>query len=277
MRHKQKQRRNIIKVTHHTPHKRSDYLAVEEPLELRLNDGQRNRLPLTLTMRTPGHDFELAAGFLFAEGIIKSHQDIQSIRYCVEDADEQHYNSVNIRLNTPLPDLSHLNRNFYSSSACGVCGKAGLESLGLRGLVPLADGACVASGVLTSLSERVRAAQGVFEVTGGLHAAALFSASGEVLCVREDIGRHNAVDKVIGWALLNAQVPLHACVLFISGRGGYEIIQKALVAGIPVVVGVSAPSSLAVQLARAFNQTLVGFMRDETYNVYSAEQRICFE
>ncbi|MCG8352691.1 MAG: formate dehydrogenase accessory sulfurtransferase FdhD [Chloroflexales bacterium] len=261
---------------------RPDNLATEEPLEIRLLAGGIRRT-IAVTMRTPGADFELAAGFLFSEGIISNRQDIHRITYCV-DADlgvEQRYNIVNVELShTALPDLANFDRHFAINSACGVCGKASLEALQIQGCSPLRPGPAIDPQLLYSLPDRLRTEQSLFAITGGLHAAALFdlteksNAVAPLQVLREDIGRHNAVDKLIGWALLNQQSPLNHYVMLISGRAGFEIMQKALMAGIPIVCAVSAPSSLAVQLAREFGITLVGFLRGERFNVYAGIERL---
>lgn len=255
---------------------RPDYLATEEPLEIRLVAGGQTH-KLAVTMRTPGADFELAAGFLYGEGVIGDREDISRITYCADpDIDlEQHFNIVNVELGSrATPDLRSLERHFYTSSACGVCGKASLEALQVRGCPVVQGGPEVAPSVIYLLPERLRAAQGVFESTGGLHAAGLFSSEGELLCLREDVGRHNAVDKLVGWALLAGRLPLSDLLLMVSGRSSFEIMQKSLVAGVPVVCSVSAPSSLAVALAREFNMTLIGFLRQQRFNVYADNQRI---
>jgi FdhD protein len=254
---------------------RRDNLATEEPMELRLAAGPQRRT-LAVTMRTPGNDFELAAGFLYAEGVVRGRDEIAQMTYCTDpDVDgEQRYNIVSVTLRSGvLPDLPGLERHFATSSACGVCGKASLDSLRLAGWPVLTGGPTVDLEVLYGLPERLRAAQSGFAATGGLHAAALFTPSGDLVALREDVGRHNAVDKLVGWALLEG-VPLADHLLMVSGRAGYEILQKALVAGIPVVAAVSAPSSLAVSLAAEFGITLVGFLRDRRCNVYSGEDRI---
>jgi FdhD protein len=228
-------------------------------------------------MRTPGADFELAAGFLHGEGVVAGRDSIRRITYCVDRdlAEEQRYNVVNVELAADaLPDLAPLERHFYTSSACGVCGRAGLEALSARGCPPPAPGLAVAPEVLYRLPEQLREHQRVFAATGGLHAAGLFRADGELLAVREDVGRHNAVDKLVGWALLAGLLPLAGHVLVVSGRASYEILQKALAAGIPVVCAVSAPSSLAVAVARAFDLTLVGFLRGRRFTIYSGAERI---
>jgi FdhD protein len=277
-----------------------DSVATEEPLEIRLAAG-RERRRLAVTMRTPGADFELAAGFLHGEGVIggdpigsdivggdpadgdtagsgpASRAEITRIGYCTDaDLDRaQRYNVVTVTLSGGrLPDLATLERHFTTSSACGVCGKSSLDGLHLHGALPPPPGPAVDATVLATLPDALRRGQRLFATTGGLHAAGLFTADGEPLCVREDVGRHNAVDKVIGWALLRGLLPLHRDILMVSGRASYEIMQKALVAGVPVVCAVSAPSSLAVSLARDFGLTLVGFLRDRHFNVYTAPGRV---
>ena len=258
---------------------RSDYLATEEPLEIRLVAGGQIH-KLAVTMRTPGADFELAAGFLYGEGVIGGRDDISRITYCTDpDIDpEQHFNIVNVDLGArPAPDLRSLERHFYTTSACGVCGKASLEALQLRDCRVVSGGPEVAPRVIYLLPDRLRTAQAVFESTGGLHAAGLFSSVGELLCLREDVGRHNAVDKLVGWALLEERLPLSDHILMVSGRSSFEIMQKSLVAGVPIVCSVSAPSSLAVALAREFNMTLIGFLREQRFNVYADSERIRVE
>ncbi|MFN2490960.1 MAG: formate dehydrogenase accessory sulfurtransferase FdhD [Actinomycetota bacterium] len=255
---------------------RSDYLATEEPLEIRLVAGGQTH-KLAVTMRTPGADFELAAGFLYGEGVIRGCDDISRITYCTDPGIDpaQHFNIVNVELGArATPDLRSLERHFYTTSACGVCGKASLEALHLRNCSVVSRGPEVASRVIYLLPDRLRAAQGVFESTGGLHAAGLFSSDGEVLCVREDVGRHNAVDKLVGWALLEGRLPLSDHILMVSGRSSFEILQKSLVAGVPVVCSVSAPSSLAVAMAHEFNMTLIGFLREQRFNIYADSERI---
>ena len=255
---------------------RFDEVATEEPLEIRLMAGGETRT-VAVTMRTPGADFELAAGFLFGEGVLGSRRELRGISYCIDrDVDpEQRYNIVNVELNSDrLPALDQLERHFLTTSACGVCGKANLEALRVRGVPQVAEGPRVGTSVVTSLPKRLRAAQGVFASTGGLHAAALFDARGELIVLREDVGRHNAVDKLVGWALMNGKLALEQQILMVSGRSSYEILQKAAVAGVPIVCAVSAPSSLAVALAREFGMTLVGFLRGSRFNIYAGEGRI---
>ncbi len=255
---------------------RSDALATEEPLEIRLISGGEKQT-VAVTMRTPGADFELAAGFLFGEGIISSREDIRRISYCTDpeiDA-EQLYNIVNVELRPGLGyDPRQLERHFYTTSACGVCGKASLDQLELRGCPVIPPGPEIPAETLYGLPEKLREAQGLFEATGGLHAAALFDAKGRLLALREDVGRHNATDKLIGWALLEGRLPLSGHIVMVSGRSSFEIMQKCLVAGVPVVCAVSAPSSLAVEVARRFGMTLVGFLRGRRFNVYAGNERI---
>ena len=252
-----------------------DDLATEEPLEIRLVAGKQMR-SLAVTMRTPGNDFELAAGFLLGEGVVTRHQEIAGISYCIDpqvDA-EQRYNIVNVQLSPDaLPPLERLERHFTMSSACGVCGKANIEALQTRA-ARIDDPVRISLQHVAQLPEKMRHAQRVFESTGGLHAAALFDATGTLLVLREDVGRHNALDKIVGWALLNGRLPLHGCVLLVSGRASYELVQKSIVARIPIICAVSAPSSLAVDLAQNFGVTLLGFVRGARANVYAGRERI---
>jgi FdhD protein len=257
---------------------RADHVATEEPLEIRLVAGSNVRT-IAVTMRTPGADFELAVGFLFGEGIVSSKEDVRQVSYCVDPEidPEQHFNIVNVELSSALmPDLRALERHFYTSSACGVCGKATLESLQERGFRQPPSGPRVAATTIYELPDKLLEAQGVFESTGGLHACGLFDPDGRLLCLREDVGRHNAVDKVVGWALLNEQLPLHDRIALVSGRSSYEILQKCLAAGVPIVCSVSAPSSLAVAVAAEFGMTLLGFLRDRRVNIYAGEARLSF-
>jgi FdhD protein len=258
---------------------RPDALATEEPMEIRVISGGR-RQTVAVTMRTPGADFELAAGFLYGEGIVSSPEDIEKISYCVDpDVDaEQQYNIVNVELRGNREyDLRSLERHFYTSSACGVCGKASLEQLELRGCPTIPPGPRMAAERIYALPEKLREAQGLFEATGGLHAAALFDAEGELVALREDVGRHNATDKLVGWALLEGRLPLGDHAVMVSGRSSFEILQKCLTAGVPIVCAISAPSSLAVDVAREFGMTLVGFLRGNRFNVYAGSERIQLE
>jgi len=255
---------------------RADSLATEEPMEIRLQAPGGSERTVAVTMRTPGRDFELAAGFLFGEGVLADREQVHRISYCTDpDLDEeQRYNVVTVGLTGPLPEMPAMDRHFLVNSACGVCGKESLDALRLRGCAPMVPGPALDRAVMWELPERLRSAQAVFAKTGGLHAAGLFTASGDVLAVREDVGRHNAVDKLVGWAFLTGQLPLDGHVLMVSGRASYEIMQKALAARVPVVAAVSAPSSLAVELAKDFGMTLVGFVRGRRFNVYADEGRI---
>jgi FdhD protein len=273
---------------------RTDEVATEEPLEIRLRAagvaegagslpvfrrrgqgaGQRT---VAITMRTPGADFELAAGFLYGEGVVRSGDEIRGISHFDEpdlDEDKRH-NIVNVDLHGDvLPDLQALERHFYTTSACGVCGKASLESLRIRGCPVLPPGPEVDADVIRGLPDALRAGQGVFAATGGLHAAALFDPDGNRLAVREDVGRHNALDKLVGWALLEGRLPLGRHIVMVSGRSSFEILQKSLMARVPIVCAVSAPSSLAVSLAREFGITLIGFLRGDRFNVYTGLERV---
>ena len=256
--------------------RRSDHLATEEPLEIRLVAGSQRRT-LAVTMRTPGSDFELVAGFLLAEGLVDDRAGIRRLSYCVDRAmdEDQRFNVVNAELVAPeLPDLGSAARQFVTSSACGVCGKASLESLHVSGCQPVAAGPTVTRDVVLSLPDKLRGAQRLFSSTGGLHGAALFDTRGNPMVVREDVGRHNAMDKAIGWALLQGVIPLRDSIALVSGRVSFEIVQKCLVAGVPIVCAVSAPSSLAVALAAEFGITLIGFLRADRFNVYSAPERV---
>jgi FdhD protein len=247
-----------------------DYLAGEEPLEIQV--GGR---AISVTMRTPGNDLELAAGFLFTEGLVAGREQIASVQYAQEGDEKRRRNRVLVELASGVElDREASQRNFYATSSCGVCGKASMEAVRVRGIKRLSAGPVVDPELLCRLPELLREGQAIFGRTGGLHAAGLFSSSGELLVLREDIGRHNAVDKVIGWALAKDLIPLEDAILLVSGRGGFEIIQKALVGGIPVLASVSAPSDLAVSLAREFGMTLVGFLRGRRFVIYSGGQRI---
>jgi len=245
----------------------SDDLATEEPLQI-LTDGD----PLVVTMRTPGHDVELAAGFLWTEGLIESRNQILSFGG-PDTACERARNTIDVQLRGGLNKPQEPQRNFLSNSSCGLCGKASIAAVRRRGLRPLGSGFTMDAETLCSLPDKLRARQSVFDRTGGLHAAALFNADGEFVVLREDIGRHNAVDKVVGWALLEGMIPLSNHVLLVSGRGGFEIIQKAIAAGLSIAASVSAPSSLAVDLARELNLTLIGFLRGRRFVIYSGEER----
>ena len=250
------------------PVRQPDALAAEEPLEI-----QVDTRPVSVTMRTPGHDDELAVGFLLGEGLIRSHQDLRAVRPYPRN---RAGNAINVLLaETVRLDFTQLTRHVFASSSCGVCGKASIAAVH-RHFKPIRGKFSVPAEVLLPLPEKLRAAQPAFDRTGGLHAAALFNQHGELLVAREDVGRHNAVDKVIGHGLLHDQLPFDRHILMVSGRASFEILQKALAARVPIVCAVSAPSSLAVEFAQASGQTLVGFLRGQQMNVYSRPSRIRF-
>jgi FdhD protein len=250
-----------------------DLLAVEEPLEIRLGGKS-----ISITMRTPGNDFELAAGFLFTEGIVENAEQIREIRWSHpgNGNPRQIGNSVTVDLNPDVAvDLDRLQRHFYTTSSCGVCGKSSIEAIEAQGCPVLPrNSPLIRAAIIHQLPDALRRAQPVFERTGGLHAAALFSKEGELLILREDVGRHNAVDKVIGAEMLAHRIPLSERLIFVSSRASFELIQKALMAGIPLLAAVGAPSSLAVETAQRFNMTLLGFVRDGRFNIYSGASRI---
>jgi FdhD protein len=226
-------------------------------------------------MRTPGADFELAAGFLFSEGVVRDRSDIQRIDYCSDVSEDQLFNVVSVHVDAGTRvDLEPLDRHFHTSSACGVCGKTSIEAIEGRGTGRIQSNLNLGPEVITTLPEKLSRAQKVFDSTGGLHAAGLFSPDGQLVTAREDVGRHNAVDKVVGWALLDGRMPLSMSVLLVSGRAGFEISQKAAVAGIPIVCAVSAPTNLAVETAERFGITLIGFLRAERFNVYTHPERV---
>lgn len=247
-----------------------DYLAGEEPLEIRIG-GQS----LSVTMRTPGDDLDLAAGFLLTEGLVQRKEQILSMEHVADCKPTERGNIVEVKLSEDTAlDFDRAQRNFFSTSSCGICGKASIEAVRKRGAKPPNRDFRVRPEVICGLPEKLRAKQEVFRRTGGLHAAGVSNLKGELLAEREDIGRHNAVDKIVGWALREGKLPLSECVLLVSGRGGFEIVQKAAMAGIPVMASVSACSSLAVQFAREMDMTLIGFLRDRRFVVYSGDERL---
>lgn len=266
-------RRPVLRIGPSGTDRRPDTLAVEEPLELRV-DGKA----LAVTMRTPGHDVELAHGFLLTEDVISGIADVHSARYCnsVDDSGRNTYNVLDVQLAPGVPaPAPGVERNFYTTSSCGVCGKASLDAVRLRTRhSPESDPVRVTPDVLATLPDLLRRQQRIFDRTGGLHAAGLFTPDGEPLVVREDVGRHNAVDKVMGWALLDGRVPAKETVLVVSGRASFELVQKAVMAGVPVLAAVSAPSSLAADLAAEAGLTLVGFVRGGSMNVYTHSERV---
>ncbi len=250
-----------------------DRIVAEEPLEIRAAGPAQDPVSVAVTMRTPGNDMELAAGFLFTEGLIASRDEIETMRYCgLEEPEEQRYNIVTVHLRRPF-DPGVFQRNFYATSSCGVCGKASIDQIEVMS-GPLAPGPLVEQATLRRLPEALRAAQDVFEETGALHATALFTPDGGLAAVREDVGRHNAMDKVIGQALLAGRVPLAEALALVSGRASFELVQKAAVAGIPMLCAVGGPSTLAVDAARRLGMTLVGFLRGDRFNVYTGQERI---
>lgn len=253
---------------------REDVLAVEEPLEIRVGGAS-----FSITMRTPGHDFELATGFLVSEGVLTVREDLHAIRYCagVDDDGRNTYNVLDVTLAPGVaPPSTDLARHVYTTSSCGVCGKASIDAVRTRSSHPVDDDDVqVDASLLTMLPHRLRAGQDVFDRTGGVHAAALFDArSGELLVLREDVGRHNAVDKVVGWAVEQDKLPLTGTALMVSGRASFELVQKASMAGIPILAAVSAPSSLAVELAEEAGLTVIGFLRGSSMVVYSRPERV---
>jgi FdhD protein len=266
-------RRPVVRINLATgePRRRPDELAAEEPLEIRVR-----KQPLAVTMRTPGHDIDLAMGFLLSEGIIGSAADVVTAQLCAGTDTPNTYNVVDVTLGAEVPPpVTDPSRNFYTTSSCGVCGKASIDAVRTRSPYDVSgDPLAVPARTLAELPDRLRAAQRTFDRTGGLHAAALFTPAGELVVLREDVGRHNAVDKVIGWAVREGRLPLAGHLLLVSGRASFELTQKAWMAGIPLLAAVSAPSTLAAELAEEAGMTLVGFLRGETMNVYTSAQRV---
>lgn len=271
---KQAEKYRIHRWEHGRWQRQTDQLITEDPLEIQLRAG-REAQTVAITMRTPGADYELAAGFLYGEGVITSKQDFSTMSFGVDDPSQQDFNLLTVNLRRArLPDLPQLDRHFFTNSACGVCGSKVLDDLAARDLPPLSAGPVVSPELLLSLPEKLARAQPLFGQTGGLHAAALFTAEGELLQVREDVGRHNAFDKLVGWGVLNEQLPFRDKIVLVSGRASYELLQKGIVAGVPLFTAVSAPSTLAVSLAVRFGVTLVGFLRPERFNLYHGRERL---
>lgn len=270
-----KSKRRIWTVDNGQIRRQSDYVITEEPLEIQLRAGEEQRT-VAITMRTPGNDYELAAGFLYNEGVIAGKDDITHMIYCVDGQQGlQEYNLLRVNLaTTHLPELPQLDRHFFTSSACGVCGKTMLDDLDKRPLPPLVADLQVTPAILATLPDTLHQAQKLFASTGGLHAAALFTVTGELITVREDVGRHNALDKLIGWGVLNKELPFTDKIIMVSGRASYELLQKCRVAGVAIFCAVSAPSSLAVELAEHFGITLIGFLRGQRFNIYTGIERI---
>lgn len=260
---------------------RPDTLAVEEPLEIRLGffeNGMLRHQAVSITMRTPGNDFELAAGFLFTEGILTDKNQISSIKHCGKLPSRENTVRIDLQPESQV-NLEKLKRNFYTTSSCGVCGKSSLEALSIAGAAKIQETNCpkISAETFHRLPEKLLVRQNVFAATGGLHAAALFDLNGDLIDLREDVGRHNAVDKLIGSQFLAGKIPLDGNILFLSGRASFELLQKAVMARIPVIAAVGAPSSLAVEAAREFNLTLLGFVRENRFNIYAGFERIDFE
>ena len=257
-----------------------DYIATEEPLEIRLahtsSDGKRNEQSISITMRTPGNDEELAVGFLYTEGIITTKEDVQSVAPCGPPAPNGLINVIKVELALNVRvDLDRLERHFYTSSSCGVCGKSSLEAVAVQGRYNLHTlDLSISAAKLGSIPDMLGERQTVFKRTGGLHACGLFDISGNVLAIREDVGRHNALDKLIGQALLSNELPLSDYGIIVSGRASFELMQKAMMAGVPLLAAVGAPSSLAVELAEEFGMTLIGFLKKDKFNIYTRSDRI---
>lgn len=272
----------VIKVKAALSASTTDALAIEEPLEIRLEHGQANRRQIqniSVTMRTPGSDAELALGFLFTEGIISSLSEVESIHHCLIACSENKENIIQVSLSTSaVPNLRNTERNFYTTSSCGVCGKGSINAIRTVSAFNHidVDHCTIDTDTLYSLPDALSSGQAVFADTGGLHASALFTNSGQLLLLREDVGRHNALDKLIGAAINKKQLPLSDQVLMLSGRASFELVQKAAMAGITIIAAVGAPSTLAVQLAEEFKITLIGFLRDKRFNIYTAPHRVLF-
>lgn len=266
-------RRTVLRVdtSTGTGQRRPDTLVAEEPLEIRVG-----RAPLAVTMRTPGHDLDLALGFLLTEGVIGTADDVRTAQLCAGTDEPNTYNVADVVLSAGVPPpVTDPSRNFYTTSSCGVCGKASIDAVRTRSRYPVeADDVRIGASVLTGLPDVLRQAQRTFDTTGGLHAAGLFTVDGQLVVAREDVGRHNAVDKVVGWAVRERRLPLSRHVLVVSGRASFELVQKAWMAGIPVLAAVSAPSSLAVELAEEAGLTVAGFVRGTSMNVYTRADRI---
>jgi FdhD protein len=265
----------VVAVDAHGSRVRPDQLVTEEPMEIRVHGPGEGPAPLVVTMRTPGHDFELAVGFAFTEGVVTHPDEIASVAYCVGPGGDQQFNVVTLELRRRVV-ASLRERRFLSTASCGLCGKTALDDVEVR-CAPVAAGPTIAASTLRALPGRLGDAQALFDVTGGLHAAATFAVDGALLSLREDVGRHNAVDKLVGEALLARRLPLGEQILMVSGRLSFELVQKAAMAGLPVLCAVSAPSSLAVKAADRFGQTLVGFLRDDRFNVYSHPERVAVD
>jgi FdhD protein len=270
----------VLKFKGKEQQEQSDLLAVEEPMEIRLGYGKgvsRKQKTVSVTMRTPGNDFELAVGFLYTEGILTERSQVDHIRYCFDNTDQEQENIVRVELREGIePNLDSLERNFYMNSSCGVCGKASIESIETTANCPVIPKGSpkVSSEIFQALPERLRQEQLVFEHTGGLHAVGIFTAEGELLYMREDVGRHNAFDKAVGAAFLEEKLPLFNQVALVSGRASFELVQKSVMAGIPILAAIGAPSSLAVDLSKQFGTSLIGFLKQDKMNLYTNPHRI---
>ncbi|MBX2934514.1 MAG: formate dehydrogenase accessory sulfurtransferase FdhD [Ferruginibacter sp.] len=265
---------SIQKIKGNSCTEENDLLAKEEPLEIKLEYSTatgRMQKNLAITMRTPGNDEELAAGFLFTEGVIKNKEEIQSFKQASTDN-----NSLLVILKEDvIPQIASAARNFYSTSSCGICGKASIEAIQMvSNYLTIKNNFSITAGLIYNLPLQVKSQQNIFEDTGGIHAAALFNNNGDILLLKEDVGRHNALDKVIGHFFINDKLPLHNSILFLSGRAGFELLQKAAMAGIKMIVAVGAPSSLAVEMAQDNDITLIGFLRENRFNIYTGKQRV---
>lgn len=267
-------RRRVLRVNGDNHSARPDTMVVEEPLEIRV-DGK----PLAVTMRTPGSDFDLALGFLVTEGVLVSPNDVRTIKYCTGTRPDAHHNIVDVALAPGVaPPDPGIERAFYTTSSCGICGKASLDAVRTKATWPVAnDHTTSPRSLISELPNRLREGQSVFDRTGGLHAAGVFTGDGRLLCLREDVGRHNAVDKIVGSALREGRLPLRGCILQVSARASFELTQKALMAGIPTLSAVSAPSTLAVDLAAEAGMTLIGFVRGTSMNIYTGEHRVALQ
>jgi len=268
-------RTKVLTVRQESTRQQRDWLATEEPLEIRVQGPGQEVVNIAVTMRTPGYDRELAVGFLYTEGLIRARDEVVAVEADEQRRDGRPCNIATVQLSHAF-DPAPLKRNFYATSSCGICGKASLEQIAVH-CPPVTAGPVVARAVLEDLPATLRHAQQIFDQTGGLHASGLFDIGGQLLSLREDVGRHNAVDKLIGQMVLAEQTPLTEHILLVSGRTSFEIMQKTAMAGIPIICAVSAPSSLAVEVARRFRMTLVGFLRDHNFNVYTHPERIALD
>lgn len=272
------QQKTITKYSSRSVEDKTDSIAVEAPLEIRLGFGpehEREQKSISVTMRTPGNDEELAIGFLFTEGIIDSASDLLSIKHCGDVKEEEKNNIIRAELKPTIKiDWSKLDRHFYTTSSCGVCGKSSIDAVKSNCLTRISSTAKASASTILQLAEQLNNSQLVFNLTGGIHASALFSSQGKLVMIREDVGRHNALDKIIGASGIGKSLPLSKNILLLSGRISFELVQKSAVAGIPIIVAFGAPSSLAIELAEEMNISLVGFLKKDKFNIYSGKDRI---